>query len=49
VRAILSDAIIDRLLMLCRAADNDDFPSLYHKWEALFFSAGGEGGLCSFE
>jgi hypothetical protein len=34
VRERLGDAILDRLLLLCRADDKEDLPALYHEWAA---------------
>jgi hypothetical protein len=34
VRERLGDSIVDRLLLLCRADDDDDLPALYHEWAA---------------
>jgi hypothetical protein len=31
VRERLGDSIVDRLLLLCRADDDDDLPALYHE------------------
>jgi hypothetical protein len=34
VRERLGESLTDRLLLLCRATDDDELPPLYHKWAA---------------
>jgi hypothetical protein len=34
VRERLGEAIVDRLLLLCRADDDEDLPARYHEWAA---------------
>jgi hypothetical protein len=34
VRERLGEAIVDRLLLLCRADDDEDLPPVYHDWAA---------------
>jgi hypothetical protein len=34
VQERLGDAIVDRLLLLCRTDDDEDLPALYHEWAA---------------